>query len=54
LTSVNPVENRAITTALNSKLDATTLSNQNTFGIFKCYTDQFGILTFVTGEDENG
>lgn len=54
LTSVNPVENRVITTALNSKLDTTTLSNQNTFGIFKCYTDQFGILTFVTGEGENG
>lgn len=54
LTSVNPVENRVITTALNSKLDTTTLSNQNTFGIFKCYTDKFGILTFVTGEDKNG
>lgn len=54
LTSVNPVENRVITTALNSKLDTTTLSNQNTFGIFKCYTDRFGILTFVTGEDKNG
>ncbi len=54
LTSVNPVENMAITTALNSKLDTTTLSDQNTFGIFKCYTDQFGILTFVTGEDKNG
>lgn len=54
LTSVNPVQNRAITTALNSKLDTTTLSDQNTFGIFKCYTDQFGILTFVTGEGENG
>lgn len=54
LTSVNPVENMAITTALNSKLDTTTLSDQNTFGIFKCYTDQFGILTFVTGEGENG
>lgn len=54
LTSVKPVENRAITTALNSKLDTTTLSKQNTFGIFKCYTDQFGILTFVTGEGKNG
>lgn len=54
LTSVNPVENRVITTALNSKLDTTTLSDQNTFGIFKCYTDKFGILTFVTGEGENG
>ena len=54
LTSVNPVENMVITTALNSKLDTTTLSNQNTFGIFKCYTDKFGILTFVTGEDKNG
>ena len=54
LTSANPVENRAITTDLNSKLDTTTLSNQNTFGTFKCYTDKFGILTFVTGEGENG
>lgn len=54
LTSVNPVENMVITTALNSKLDTTTLSDQNTFGIFKCYTDQSGILTFVTGEGENG
>ena len=54
LTSVNPVENKAITTALNSKLDTTTLSDKNTFGIFKCYTDQSGILTFVTGEGENG
>lgn len=54
LTSVKPVENRAITTALNSKLATTTLSKQNTFGIFKCYTDQFGILTFVTGEGKNG
>lgn len=44
LTSVKPVENRAITTALNSKLDITTLSKQNTFGI----------LTFVTGEGKNG
>jgi hypothetical protein len=54
LTSVKPVENKAITTALNSKLDTTTLSNRDTFGIFKCYTDQFGILTFVTGGDRNG
>jgi hypothetical protein len=54
LTSVNPVENMVIATALNSKLDTTTLSDQNTFGIFKCYTDQSGILTFVTGEGENG
>lgn len=54
LTSANPVENRAITTALNSKLNTTTLSDQNTFGTFKCYTDKFGILTFVTGEGENG
>ena len=54
LTSANPVENRAITTALNSKLDTTTLSDQNTFGTFKCYTDKFDILTFVTGEGENG
>lgn len=54
LTSANPVENRAITTVLNSKLDTTTLSDQNTFGTFKCYTDKFDILTFVTGEGENG
>ena len=54
LTSANPVENRAITNALNSKLDTTTKSNQYTFGTFKCYTDKFDILTFVTGEGENG
>ena len=54
LTSVNPVENRVITAALNSKLDTTTLSNQNTFGIFKCYTDKFDQLIFVTGGDTNG
>lgn len=54
LDSVNPVENMAITTALNSKLDTTTLADRNTFGTFKCYTDEFDILTFVTGEGENG
>lgn len=54
LTSVNPVENRAITNALNSKLDIATRSDEYTFGTFKCYTDKFDILTFVTEEGENG
>lgn len=54
LTSTNPVQNRAITNALNLKLDNTTLSDQNTFGVFQCYLDKSNYqLSIVNGEGKN-